>query len=111
MCSLPPSSVALMMEAVNSFETSVNFYETTRRNIPEDSHFHLERLPANRNSKLLYQYKGNRGSCQGQATKKVLTVLMLVTGTDEELDRDDDPNMRSRCVRDLTSANALNALQ
>jgi hypothetical protein len=29
---------ALTMEAVNIFETSVNFYETTRRNIPEDSH-------------------------------------------------------------------------
>jgi hypothetical protein len=25
-----------MMEAVNTSETSVNFYQTTRRNIPED---------------------------------------------------------------------------
>jgi hypothetical protein len=31
----------VMMEAVNTSETSVNFYETTRRNIPEDSHGHL----------------------------------------------------------------------
>jgi hypothetical protein len=30
-----------MMEAVNTSETSVNFYETTRRNIPEDSHLHI----------------------------------------------------------------------
>jgi hypothetical protein len=30
--------IALMMEAVNTSETSVNFYQTTRRNIPEDSH-------------------------------------------------------------------------
>jgi hypothetical protein len=29
-----------MMEAVSTPETSVNFYETTRRNIPEDSHLH-----------------------------------------------------------------------
>jgi hypothetical protein len=29
---------ALMMEAVRSSETSVNFYETTRRNIPEGWH-------------------------------------------------------------------------
>jgi hypothetical protein len=29
---------ALMMEAVSNSETVVNFYETTRRNIPEDSH-------------------------------------------------------------------------
>jgi hypothetical protein len=28
--------IALMMEAVSTFETSVNFYQTTRRNIPED---------------------------------------------------------------------------
>jgi hypothetical protein len=29
------------MEAVSTSETSVNFYQTTRRNIPEDSHFIL----------------------------------------------------------------------
>jgi hypothetical protein len=28
--------IALMMEAAITSETSVNFYETTRRNIPED---------------------------------------------------------------------------
>jgi hypothetical protein len=27
--------IALMMEEVSTSETSVNFYETTRRNIPE----------------------------------------------------------------------------
>jgi hypothetical protein len=31
-------SVALMMEAVRTFETSVNFYETSRRSIPEGCH-------------------------------------------------------------------------
>jgi hypothetical protein len=30
--------VLLIMEAVNTFETSVNFYETTRRSISKDSH-------------------------------------------------------------------------
>jgi hypothetical protein len=30
--------IALMMEAVNTSETSVTFYETTLRYIPEDSH-------------------------------------------------------------------------
>jgi hypothetical protein len=28
----------LMMETVSTSETSVNFYQTARRNIPEDSH-------------------------------------------------------------------------
>jgi hypothetical protein len=30
--------IALMMEAASTSETSVNFYQTTRRNNPEDSH-------------------------------------------------------------------------
>jgi hypothetical protein len=34
---------AMMMEAVGTSETSVNFYQTTRRNIPEDSHLHTRR--------------------------------------------------------------------
>jgi hypothetical protein len=32
--------MALMMEAVSTSETPVNFYQTTLRNIPEDSHLH-----------------------------------------------------------------------
>jgi hypothetical protein len=38
--------LSLMMEAANTSETSVNFYQTTRRNNPEDSHFH-SRCPEN----------------------------------------------------------------
>jgi hypothetical protein len=34
----------LMMEAVSSSETSVNIYQITRRNIPEDNHLHTRRL-------------------------------------------------------------------
>jgi len=30
-----------MKEAVNTSETSVSFYETTRYNIPEDAHLHI----------------------------------------------------------------------
>jgi hypothetical protein len=32
--------IALMMKAVSTSETSVNFYQTTRRKIPEHSHLH-----------------------------------------------------------------------
>jgi hypothetical protein len=35
--------IALMTQAASTSETSVNFYQTTRRNIPEDSHFHTSR--------------------------------------------------------------------
>jgi hypothetical protein len=31
---------ALIMEVLNTFETLVDFYQTIRRNIPEDSHLH-----------------------------------------------------------------------
>jgi hypothetical protein len=34
---------ALMMQAVSTSETSANFYQTTRRNILEDSHLHTRR--------------------------------------------------------------------
>jgi hypothetical protein len=34
---------ALLREAVKTSKTSVNFYQTTRRNIPEDSHLHTRR--------------------------------------------------------------------
>jgi hypothetical protein len=32
---------ALMMEAASISETSVSFYQTARRNIPEESHLHF----------------------------------------------------------------------
>jgi hypothetical protein len=35
--------IALMMEAESTSETSENFYQTTRRNNPEDSHLHTRR--------------------------------------------------------------------
>jgi hypothetical protein len=31
--------IALMIEAASTSETAANFYQTTRRSIPEDSHF------------------------------------------------------------------------
>jgi hypothetical protein len=37
--------IALMMEAVGTSETSVNFYQITRRNNPEDSHLQTEYCP------------------------------------------------------------------
>jgi hypothetical protein len=38
----PYSLVVLMMEATRTSKTSVNFYQTTRRNNPEDSHLQIE---------------------------------------------------------------------
>jgi hypothetical protein len=38
----PWSAIILMIEAANTPETSVNFYQTTWRNNPEDSHLQLQ---------------------------------------------------------------------
>jgi hypothetical protein len=35
--------IAVMMEAVSTSETLVNFYQTSRRNNPEDSRLHTRR--------------------------------------------------------------------
>jgi hypothetical protein len=37
------SIIRAMMKAVSTSETSANFYETTRRNIPEGGHLHTRR--------------------------------------------------------------------
>jgi hypothetical protein len=34
-------TIALMIEAVSSSETSTDIYQTTQRNIPEDNHLHI----------------------------------------------------------------------
>jgi hypothetical protein len=39
----PCRAIALMMEAARTSETLVNFYQTTRRYNPEDSHLHTHR--------------------------------------------------------------------
>jgi hypothetical protein len=36
-------AIALMMEAASTSETWVNFYQTTRRNIPKDTRVHTRR--------------------------------------------------------------------
>jgi hypothetical protein len=34
------TAIALMMEAISTSETSVNFYDTTQRNSPDGCHLH-----------------------------------------------------------------------
>jgi hypothetical protein len=38
--------IALMMKAASTSQTTVNFYQTTRRNIKEDSHLQTDNLTA-----------------------------------------------------------------
>jgi hypothetical protein len=48
------SRIALMMEAASTPITSVSFYQTTRRNIPEDSHLHIRRRENLKSHKVLF---------------------------------------------------------
>jgi hypothetical protein len=53
------SLIAPMMEAVSTSETSAKFYETTRRNIPEDSHLLLRRrenLKSHQQQNFVYEH-------------------------------------------------------
>jgi hypothetical protein len=60
--------VKAMMEAESTSETSVTFYQTTRRNIPEDSNFHACRRE---NLKSHIQIKGARNLDHNTIPSKV----------------------------------------
>jgi hypothetical protein len=67
-CSLSPcvtfQVLALKMEAASTSETSLNFYQATRRNNPEDSHLQVCVSQADYSTKLnnrqLYNSKCNK---------------------------------------------------
>jgi hypothetical protein len=51
--STPTAIIALMMEGASTSGTSVNYYQTTERNFPEESHPHTRRRE-NLKSQLCY---------------------------------------------------------
>jgi hypothetical protein len=70
---------ALMIEAVSTSETSVNFYQTTRRNIPENSHLHTRRRE-NLKSQLQSVYlKERERETKYQVGFEVLTAVSMKT--------------------------------
>jgi hypothetical protein len=56
------ASSPLMMETASIAETSVNFYQTTRRNNPEDSHFHTRRRDNLNSHHLLFTFPLSQNS-------------------------------------------------
>jgi hypothetical protein len=48
-----------MMKAARTYETMVNFYQTTRRNSPEDSHFHTRRRENLKSHYYCYLFEGS----------------------------------------------------
>jgi hypothetical protein len=46
----------IALEAASTSETSVNYYQTTRRNNPEDSHLHTRRRENLKSHKIIKVY-------------------------------------------------------
>jgi hypothetical protein len=68
----------LMMEAASTSETSVNFYQTTRRNNPEDSHLYTRRRQISQmciNPKFDNYFTSN---CVSMFLRFVLRLLYLL---------------------------------
>jgi hypothetical protein len=70
--------ISLMMETVQTSETLVNSYQSTRRYNPEDSHLHSHRhgnLKSNINMLRIWQRRDNHSSKCLYVCQKKLTVL------------------------------------
>jgi hypothetical protein len=75
-----------MMEAASTSETSVNFYQTTRRNNSEDSHLHTRRRENQKSRKEGLKLNGTHQllvcagvNFIGSSTAFMLTVLARLT--------------------------------
>jgi hypothetical protein len=64
-------AIALIMEAVSTSEASVNFYQTTRSNIPEDSNLHT------RHRENLKSHLGSKPAGIRKDMSRVLDLLRL----------------------------------
>jgi hypothetical protein len=68
-----------MMEGVNTSETSVNFYETTRRNIPEGCHLHTRgRENLNVTTIVMFVRNCNTAPCVSIVVRSETLVLISV---------------------------------
>jgi hypothetical protein len=79
-----------MIEGAITSDTSVNFYQTTRRNNPEDSHFHTRRREnlksqeaENTSTSQLHYVESPKLLRQGSVLIIKLVVLLLVGRTDK----------------------------
>jgi hypothetical protein len=65
-------AASMKIEVVRSFKMSVNYYQTRRRHIPEDSalHYHREELKS--------QKKNQKSLCIYTTNEKTASVLIFV---------------------------------
>jgi hypothetical protein len=79
-----PSSVveliAMMMEAESTSETSVNFYQTTRRNIPEDSHFLTRRRENLEYHLAVFRFQWQALVLNYYWVRAVATIILITVG-------------------------------
>jgi hypothetical protein len=70
--------IALMMEAASTSETLVNFYQTTRRCNPEDSHLHIRRRENQNLITRLYYKDHFVNAVQGNNSCLLLRIIRLL---------------------------------
>jgi hypothetical protein len=72
--------IALMMEAASSSETSAHFYQTRRRNNPEDSHLHTRRRENLKSHLMTVQFAFHaKKELTKRAKIKFVRVLLMKT--------------------------------
>jgi hypothetical protein len=62
------------MEPASTYETSVNFYQTTRSNNPEDSHLHMSRPHSHALFKICFNIIL---SCTNKSSKSFMQIFRL----------------------------------
>jgi hypothetical protein len=77
--------IDLMMESVSTSETSVNFYQTTRRNIPKDSHLKTRPHENLKSQKTIIVYSKNKAKPK-YVFGKGKGDLMNIKGPEHECD-------------------------
>jgi hypothetical protein len=72
-CGLPPSSGIALMEAARTSETLVNFYQTTQRYNPEDSHLCTHRCE-NIKSYVLHADSASDINCSDDESEQEMVI-------------------------------------
>jgi hypothetical protein len=62
-------AITLTMEAASTSETSVNFYQTTLRNIPEDSDLHTRSRENLKSLLVIFKMYKSQGGYQGKVVR------------------------------------------
>jgi hypothetical protein len=70
--------IGLMMEAASTSETSVNFYKSTWRNNPEDSHLNTRRRENLKSHSSVITLNLGSGTSQQNYSVMMMMIMMVI---------------------------------